>query len=283
VVGEEPVETEPTTPREARTTRGPADGHLEHARAFIANAAVPRPKIMRGGAPTPTVALNLETGKNQAAVVGSEITSFVTGVSAERREGIINSSLLAQLVAKKKVPDPTKIYEWYDAYFDVLTNIGWVVQDKSFAEYDENSENFEAHEAILAVATTLLGAGTTALAVVASALEALKKMDRDGPWITIFSRESQHARSARFQISLAEQDANGRFLVSLMAFGLEARSSITQVLFFKVRDNGATLRHYAGKVTINTLVLDGVRDAIKAKLSGQASDYVKALPDLAIT
>jgi hypothetical protein len=122
-----------------------------------------------------------------------------------------------------------------------------------------------------------------ALAVVASALEALKNMDRDGPWITIFSRESQHARSARFQISLAEQDAHGQFLVSLMAFGLEARSTITQVLFFKLRDGGATLRHYAGKVTINTDVLDGVRHAIKAKLSGQASEYVKALPDLHVS
>jgi hypothetical protein len=256
---------------------------IVQAQIFVANAEVARSKVTRGAAPSPPVALSLQAGKDQAAVVGSEITSFVSGVRADRRDAIINSSLLAQLVAKKRVPDATKIYEWYDAYFDVLANIGWVVQDKSFAEYDESSENLAAHEAILAVATTLLGAGTTALAVVASALDALKKMDRDGPWITIFSRESQHARSARFQISLAEQGANGQLLVSLMAFGLEARSSITQVLFFKVRENGATLRHYAGTVAINTDVLDGVHDAIKAKLSGQASDYVKALPDLAIT
>jgi hypothetical protein len=53
------------------------------------------------------------------------------------------------------------------------------------------------------------------------------------------------------------------------------------VLFFKAKANDATLRHYAGRVTINTNVLDGISYAIKAKLSGHASDYIKALPDLA--
>ena len=221
-----------------------------------------------------------DTAKNQAAVVGSEVVSFVSGVTVERRDAIVNSSLLAQLVAKQKVSDPDRIYDWYDAYFNVLTNIGWVVQDKSFAVYHESSQNFDAHKAILAVATTLLGAAPTALALVSSALKALESMDQSSPWITIFSRESQNARTARFQISLAEQDASGQFFVSLMAFGLEAKSSITQVLFFKAKANEATLRHYAGRVTINTNVLDGIGEAIKAKLSGHAVDYIKALPDL---
>ncbi|MGI9078695.1 MAG: hypothetical protein ACR2G6_15405 [Gemmatimonadaceae bacterium] len=274
------------TAKSAKRAKGPpvakASGNpVDRARQFVARAEVPRPKATRGVARAAAVDLSFETVKNQAVVVGSEIVSFVSGVTAERRDAIVNSSLLAQLVAKKKVSDPAKIYEWYDAYFDVLTNIGWVVQDKGFAEYSENSQNFAAHEAILAVAATLLGAAPTALAVISSTLKALKSMDEHSPWITVFSRESQHAKTARFQISLAEQDERGQFFVSLMAFGLEARSSITQVLFFKVKKNEATLQHYAGKVTINTAVLDSVRDAIRTKLSGQASDYVKALPDLA--
>ena len=222
----------------------------------------------------------LEVGHSQAAVVGSEVVSFVEGVTPERREAIVNSSMLAQLVAKQRVGDPSKVYEWYDVYFDVLSHIGWVVQDRTFARYDAGSQNLEAHEAILAVATTLLGAAPAALAVVKSTLDALKAMNAGSPWITIFSRESQHAETARFQISLAEEDPAGGFFVTLMAFGLEAKSSITQVLFFKVRRNEATLRHYSGKVTINTAVLDGVRDKLREKLVGQADDFVKALPTL---
>jgi hypothetical protein len=255
---------------------------LATARNFVEEVKLPRVKRSRGAAaaPAPLVDQIFDTAKNQAAVVGSEVVSFVSGVTAERRDAIVNSSLLAQLVAKQKVSDPDRIYDWYDAYFDVLTNIGWVVQDKSFAVYHESSQNFEAHKAILAVAATLLGAAPTALALVSSALKALESMNESSPWITIFSRESQNARTARFQISLAEQDANGQFFVSLMAFGLEAKSSITQVLFFKAKANDATLRHYAGRVTINTNVLDGISGAIREKLSGHAGNYIKALPDL---
>jgi hypothetical protein len=271
-----------TARRVAKGTTATKQVSVDSARSFLAGVKLPRVKRSRdaSAAPIPMVDQIFDSAKNQAAVVGSEVVSFVQGVTAERRDAIVNSSLLAQLVAKQKVSDPDKIYDWYDAYFDVLTNIGWVVQDKSFAVYHESSQNFEAHKAILAVAATLLGAAPTALALVSSALKALESMNENSPWITIFSRESQNAKTARFQISLAEQDASGQFFVSLMAFGLEAKSSITQVLFFKAKANDATLRHYAGRVTINTNVLDGISDAIKAKLSGHAGDYIKALPDL---
>jgi hypothetical protein len=65
-----------------------------------------------------------------------------------------------------------------------------------------------------------------------------------------------------------------------MAFSLEAKASITQVLFFKARAKETTLRHSSGRVTINTTVLDGVRDALKAKITSHATEFVKTLPDL---
>src|SRR5438105_15847126 len=66
--------------------------------------------------------IDYDAVKNQTLVVGSDIVSFVKGVTAESRQDIANSALLAQLVAKKKVPDPARIYEWYREYFDVLSN-----------------------------------------------------------------------------------------------------------------------------------------------------------------
>lgn len=257
---------------------------IDTARRFVEEAEIPDALRTRAArttrGPEETVAAALETAKDQATVVGSDVISFVRGVTAERREAIINSALLAQLVAQKKVADPNRVYEWYDAYFDVLTHLGWVVQDRSFAEYHESSQNFEAHKAILAVATALLGPAPAALALVKTTIEALHSMDEDSPWITIFNRESQTAKNARFQISLVEQEEQGQFFVSLMAFGLEASTRITQVLFFKARANEATLRHYSGRVTINTDVLDAIRGQIRAKLTGLAEDYVSTLPDL---
>jgi hypothetical protein len=254
---------------------------VDTARRYVATLDLPAaPRVVRGAPSAGLAEAAFESAKGQAAVVGSDVISFVSGVTAERREDIVNSALLAQLAAKKRVPDASRVYEWYDAYFDVLTNVGWAVQARQFAEYRQTSENFEAHEAILQVAATLLGPATTALAIVKTTLDALRSMSADSPWITLFNRESQSTRAARFQVSLAEQAPDGQFLVSLMAFGLEAKATITQVLFFKARKNDVTLRHHSGQVTIATDVLEGIRADLKAKIVQFAQDYIRKLPDL---
>jgi hypothetical protein len=124
------------------------------------------------------------------------------------------------------------------------------------------------------------GPATASLALVSTALEALKSMDESSPFITLFNRESQTARTAHFQISVADQSPAGDLSVALMAFGLEASTQLTQVLFFKSLSTQATLRHCSARVGVNADVLLGVRDALKTKLVAHASDWMKTLPDL---
>jgi hypothetical protein len=268
--------------RPARATKTPAPSRSKatpaSARRFV--AAVPLPEAKRGAAPGEATELVLDQAKQQAAVVGSDIVAFVSGVTPERRQDIIHSSLFAQLVAKKKVGGAAEVdaKAWYDAYFDALTNIGWVTQERTFAEYREASTDFEAHEAISKVAATVLGPATTALAVVESTLGALRTMGSGQPWITLFDRESRTGKTAHFQVTLVEQEPEGKFLVSLMAFSLEATSTLTQVLFFRVRRNEATLRHCSGHVTIDTDVLEAVRPTLKARLAAWALEFVREVP-----
>jgi hypothetical protein len=266
--------TQTTTSSSEQFTGDP----VARARRYVSDAPIPAAR--RGAADEPPVKLALDSTKDQAAVVGSDVISFVTGVTAERREAIINSSMLAQLVAMNKVPDRDKIEDWYKAYFDVLLNIGWVVQNRDFAEYKERTKNFETHKAILAVASVVFGAAPAALALVTTTLEALHKMNEDSPWITLFNRHSQTAQAARFQITLVEQKEEGQFSVSLMAFTLKAQQVVTQVLFFRALASDVTLRHASGQVTINTTVLDGIRAGLKEKITNHANDYLKQLPDL---
>jgi hypothetical protein len=65
-----------------------------------------------------------------------------------------------------------------------------------------------------------------------------------------------------------------------MAFGIEARAELTQVLFFKFRRNDVELQHYSGKVSVNAHVLEGVRGEIASKLVPYASAYIQNLPEL---
>jgi hypothetical protein len=162
----------------------------------------------------------------------------------------------------------------------VLSRIGFAIQDKGFAEYHERSDSFKAHEAIIEVAAVLLAGAPGALALVKTALESLQKMSSDSPWITLFNRESQSANTARFQVSLASEDESGGLLIALIAFGLEARTTLTQVLFFNFHSNDVKLRHHSGKVTINAQLLAAVRDQIAGKLLAYTSEYIRGLPDL---
>jgi hypothetical protein len=246
------------------------------ARKFVAGVELPPPPHV-SHAREVAEPLKLVKDKTQALVVGSDVMSFVQGVTAERRQDLVNASLLAQLVATKRVPDPTNIQAWYDAYFEVLTNLGFAIQDRQFAEYTEDSEDFKAHEAIINIASTLLGGAPMALALIKTTLEALKT---DGPWLTLFTRESQSAKTAKFQVTLGEPGQGDQFLVSLMAFALTARANLTQLLIFKVRSNDATLKHVSGKVTINPEVLTNVRDDVSRRLVKYAKAYVEALPEL---
>ena len=252
----------------------------QSAREFLNTVKLPTPARARGGVEGVREIIDFNAQKNQAMVVASDIVSFVKGVSSERRQDIVNSSLLAQLVANKKVPDKKNIIEWYNAYFDVLENIGWVIQDRSFSSYTEEADGLEAHEAIIKVASVFLGAAPTALALVISTLEALKSMDSSKPWITIFDRESKQAKTGHFQIALAEQGDNDQFLVSLMAFSLKAESTLTQILFFKIRNDEVELEKCSGKVTINDKVLSSIRDLVSQKIAAHTSDYIAKLPDL---
>ncbi len=249
----------------------------QSAREFVNAAKLP--SLTRGPVDGSRELIDFNAQKTQTMVVASDVVSFVKGVSSERRQDIVNSSLLAQLVASKQVPDRTNVTQWYQAYFDVLKNIGWVIQDHSFSSYTEEANGLEAHEAILKVAGAFLGGTPAALAIVMSTLEALKSMDDSKPWMTIFDRETKHANTGHFQIALAEQD-DDQFMVSLMAFSLKAQSSLTQILFFKIRKDEVQLEKCAGKVTINDEVLSSVREQVKQKLAAHTSQYIAKLPDL---
>jgi len=249
---------------------------------FVQTVALPRASNLgfESTEDAPALDFDFDAARSQAMIVGSDVVSFVTGVTAERRQDIVQSALLAQLAANKQVPDRTQIFDWYGAYFDVLTNIGWLAQDISFSEFSQDLETLEAHEAILKMATGLLGQSVGALALVKATLDALINTGENKPWITLFNRESKSGKTARFQMMLVDQQASGPFMVHLMAFGFEAKMEVTQVLFFKFRKGDAKIKQHSGKVTIDADVLASVRPVLKTKLAAHAGDFIARLPDL---
>jgi hypothetical protein len=218
--------------------------------------------------------------KSQAQVVGSGLFSFAKGVTADTREAISNSALLAQLVANKRVPAEQEPTEWYAAYQDVLQNIGWVLQDVGWANYTAGGTAVEVHQKAIEVLEAALGPSAAAMSIIRSAMDVLQAMSPGTSWFTIFHRESQHARIARFQIGLVETGEDADVFVSLLACLIEAQASIAQVLVFKFRNERASFKADSAKVSIDSASLRDLLPAIRAKVRAYQVDYVSSIKDI---
>jgi len=217
--------------------------------------------------------------KTQAQVVGSGVFAFERGVTAQVREAISNAALLAQLVASRKVSVEKDPLTWFNAYEGVLQNIGWTLQEGSWVDYTTIGTSAQVHEKILEVAIAALAPTVAALAIITASVNALKGMDPKSQWLTIFDRESQKAKIARFQIGFVNVDAQGDIFVSLLLCLIEAQSNLTQVLFFKFKDARATFRANSAKVSVNKASITDLADAIRTKTSAYQHDYLSNILD----
>lgn len=254
---------------------------IQAARNFVKTAdltGTPRRLLaMDAAAETGTV---FDQAKKQAQVVGAGVFSFAQGVDATVREAISDSALLAQLVANKKFDFSKNPREWFKAYASVLENVGWTLQEGGWTDYSAVGTNVEVNDQILTVMTAILGPATTALAIIKATVDALKAMTPGSSWFTIFSRDSQKAKIARFQIGLVDKDPAGDVFVSLLACLIEAQDTITQLLFFKFSQANAKFSANSSKVSIDRAAFTELGPSIRTKIHAYQADYLSSIKDL---
>lgn len=219
--------------------------------------------------------LNSEKSDHSEAgfVAYKGLQSFAAGVSVQNREDVLNSLLLAQRAASKSFPNEKDIFKWYGKYFEVLENVGWVLEGKDFSKFASSHNKFDVHKALLEI----LGAAVTAgqLAIVMKTLSALKDMaDHDGR-ITFFERNTHTSHKGSFQLGVADE-VNGTVSLSANAFILSTETTITKILFFTSARNEAELNYCLAKATLNSNVYATYREQIIAKLTDN-SQYIADL------
>lgn len=238
--------------------------------------------------PVPAVAMGVEgTGaqapvfvaaKEQVVVVGSDVMSFTAEVEPEFRQAISDSALVAQLGANAKSDPKLDPIAWFDSYFSILGMLGWATQVRDTAEYRVEKQGMQVHEAITEVVTAFLGPLPGAAALVKLALDSLKSMEADTPWITLFNRETEHAKVGRFQFTLIRRGEDNTLLADALCFALEADKEVTQILFFKLSKVSTRMRRSLGTVSIGADALQGLRPLLKSKIEAQRAAFLLDLP-----
>lgn len=236
------------------------------ARALIQAVELPPADAFSADAPAGGGMPEFDEARRQALVVGSDVVSFTVGVEADFRKAIADSSLFAQLAASQKVGPDAEPMAFFDAYFAVLIGLGWMVQKRETAEFTYKGMGFDVHEAVIGVITAFLapiaGAGAAAVAV----LRGLHQMDADKPFIKLFDKQSRRANIGRFQFTYVHQDPDHGLSAEIMAFALDAKETVTQVLFFRLKKGDTHLRRSLATLSIDTEALAELRPNLAGKV-----------------
>jgi hypothetical protein len=249
---------------------------LDKARAAINAAPLPpRPVPTLGVTAAPAPALT--GGAPQALVVGSDVVSFAAPVGADFRQAIADGMLLAQFGANAQVPGDGNPIAWLQAYTAALATFGWRTRVNEGTTHDFKGDGLEVHQAIIQVVTAFLGAAPAAVALVVTTLNALGSMNKDSPLITLFNRETQHATAGRFQVATVTNEPNGA-TIDVMAFSLQAKSKITQILFFKLHADKATLRTRRAALSLDDVTMKVVAPLLKARVAAFRASFIGAIP-----
>jgi len=227
-------------------------------------------------------AVSYLSGEEQAVVAGSDVIAFAKDVTPDQRQAVVHASVLAQLVAKQKMPAPQNVenvVQWYAAYFDTLSSIGFSAQARGFAQYHDKADTLEIGDAILRVATAALSR-EPALAIVAKTLDSLRKMSPESAAISVLDRESRSGATARIQMMLVEHDGDAPLTMRMMAFAIETASKVTKLLFFTFKSNDVKVLHHSSTVLIDPAALARIQDAVAEKVKPYAGSFIVGLRSL---
>lgn len=218
--------------------------------------------------------VDFQSARAQALMVGADVVSFSSGVESDFRQAIADSALFAQLATNAKTPLGGDPIAWFDGYFSTLANLGWIVQARDTAEYVYRGDGFEVQQAIIGVITAFLQPISGAAQAVVTVLQGLREMDKDSPFITLFNRETQRGKIARFQFTYVHKDPQRGLMAEAMAFGLNAKKNVTQVLFFRLKKSESTLRRSTGSLSIDTKAMLKLQPALAERLDALRQRFV---------
>ena len=211
-----------------------------------------------------------------AKVVAGSLASFTSGLSGQQMDDVQNSTLLAQLAAKEKFPDQKDVVDWYKFYGEVLSKVGWIMQDLAFDEYKSHQASFKLSEVTLELLSALIGDDEELLTVVKGTLDSFAK-SLEG--LTLFKANSASGRYGRFQV-LPCTVTNGQVSFASIFAYFEANQVSENYFFSTYNSEDITLNKAAQVLTLDEEFYRNVRQAVIDKLDKNASKYVKNLPNI---
>lgn len=244
-------------------------------RSYIANLPVGSMLASAGEADSAVNTIDID-GLPDGIVTGSNLIQFPSRATSELKSSVALSLLAAQRVASND-PVIASPAQWLERHNTVLQNLNWRVEGGGTAVSEFKTLNAAVHEAIIPFITAALG-GAAAASLIVTALEQMKKMDKDSPWITLFDRQSRRFQVTEYQFSVV-QVVGDTVHLKLAAARLDAKFGLTQVLFFKIKSQDAKFEQANQSLSTEAAMLAEMNGDLKAKLMTLTKSFIRSLPD----
>ncbi|MEU1409006.1 hypothetical protein ABZ471_43280 [Streptomyces sp. NPDC005728] len=223
------------------------------------------------------IVLDEPTTAPVAAVDGNIVATFVDGIRGQHIFDVLDSCLLAQLVANGKCDRESQPVAWTRYYGRVLEQVAWVVPAFDFFGIRSEAGRFSMSAALLKVISGIMTAGQIDL--VSGAIEMMQGLPADDRRLQIFRHNSVEANAGNFQVDSVGESQNGMVSLKLCAFNFRTSENVTDVLWWRFSSQATLLQATRTTFVLNTHIYDRIRDAVSAKLGDRAQKFIAGLPD----
>jgi len=245
------------------------------AASYVDALVLPEPPTWMKTEKAPQRLLKSKEGSPAGAIVDGGIVGCDATVSALHNQDVLNSMLLAQLAANKAFNRDSDCENWYKKYREVLEQIGWVIDEFQFTEFDSHGSSFEMSDAVIKILQSIAG-GAGRAQVAQAAIDALKALPEGSFGRKLWDHSSSDTNKGAFQISGATE-VNGNVQMSLGCFHFHAHQSSTSILWFSYSSSSTHLYTDGESVTLNEQIFEKVRQQIIDKLGDRVSQYIADL------
>jgi hypothetical protein len=156
-----------------------------------------------------------------------------------------------------------------------LENIGWVIQDFTFAKYNASGSSFTIDKVVLDLIAAI--ASQDEVAALQATLDAMRALSNSDGRIVLFESSSHSASAGNFQICTANE-VGGILSMRIGASYFSTQQNVTNVLWFSFSSSSTSVYNGAQTVNLDKQIYVQVRQQIIAKLGANAQTFVQNLP-----
>ncbi|KEI70876.1 hypothetical protein GV64_09080 [Endozoicomonas elysicola] len=197
-------------------------------------------------------------------------------VDQQATEDVINSTLFAQLAASHDYDKNTQLVQWYGRYTDVMSIQGWDISDFDESSLSSASTDLSVSEVIFDILKAALK-DPSEQAMVNAAVGALKQLEKEGAFISLFNHSAIGANRANFQSSFVTRDKHGLVSMNLGYLVVGFKDISSTILFLRVKEGESWIKSHSETVKLDYDVFNQIRDQIIEKLGDNARSQVAGI------